>query len=76
MERLPFSPAQWALGLGICLILSTILMVYSLWRIRRRWLEGQEALKQLRKGAHDVHLEMQRSVGAATNAAESATRSE
>ena len=85
MERLALSPVHLTLGLGICLFLCLIVMVYSVVRIRTRWREGQQALKQLHESVRDLELEMQLpvpskaegpSVGTPTSGAESEARSE
>ena len=76
MGKLAFSPAQLALCLGIGLVLSFVVLVYSVVRIRKRWREGQKALQELHQSARDFRLEMQQPEGAATSAAESEATSE
>ena len=54
--------------LGIGLTFSLSLVVYSLWRLRQRWREGQEALNSLRDEARAMSLQMEAKVEAPQSA--------
>ena len=70
MTNLSPSALKLAVILGSCLIFSLGMVVFSLYRLRQRWREGQETLRSLRDEARSMNVQMQGNVQTPTSDAE------